>query len=71
MGTGSEAVVDPAGRLRGIEGLRVADASVLPNTVCGNISASVAMVAEKLSDAIRGRTPLPPSNADYYRAVPA
>lgn len=46
------AVVDPSGRVHGIEGLRVVDASVMPSIPCANINLTTIMVAEKLSDAI-------------------
>ena len=55
------AVVDNEFRLRGIEDLRVIDASVLPDMPGGNINAPVIMMAEKASDIIKGTTPLPPA----------
>ena len=55
MGVGTDSVVDPALRVRGIEGLRVADASVFPSVVGGNTNATVVMIAEKASDLLLGR----------------
>jgi 5-(hydroxymethyl)furfural/furfural oxidase len=46
------AVTDPAGRVRGVEGLRVVDASVFPVVPCANTNFPVLMVAEKMADAI-------------------
>ncbi len=61
MGTDEAAVVDPELRVRGAEGLRVVDAAAMPDLVSGNINACVLMMAEKASDMIRGRPPLPPA----------
>ena len=52
------AVVDGQGRVHGLEGLRIVDASIMPQVVTGNLNAPTIMMAEKLADVIRGRTPL-------------
>ena len=56
MGVGPNAVVDEELRVRGIERLRVVDASVMPEETGGNINVPTMMVAEKASDLIRGRS---------------
>jgi len=61
------AVVDPEARVYGLEGLRVVDSSIMPSITNGNLNAPTIMLAEKLSDHIRGRL-LPPSDAPYYEA---
>jgi choline dehydrogenase len=68
MGMGDMAVVDGAGRVHGMEGLRVVDASIMPEIVTGNLNAPTIMMAEKIADQIRGRVPLPRSNASYFVA---
>lgn len=59
MGTGGDAVVDPELRVRGLQGLRVCDASVMPAINSSNTNAPTIMIGEKGADLIRGREPLP------------
>ncbi len=59
MGSSEDTAVDPELRVRGIEGLRVADASVMPTLPGGNINAPTMMIAEKASSLIRA-TAAPP-----------
>jgi len=54
MGAGDDAVVDAELRVRGLEGLRVADASVMPVITGGNTNAPTIMIGERASDLIRG-----------------
>ncbi|MGO8769898.1 GMC family oxidoreductase [Mycobacterium sp.] len=54
MGRNDSSVVDPELRVRGVEGLRVADASVMPSTVRGHTHAPSVLIGEKAADLIRG-----------------
>lgn len=70
MGSGPDAVVDGQLRVRGIDGLRVVDASVMPEATNGNTNATTIMIAEKAADLIRGRA-LPAAQVSVYRHRPA
>ena len=67
MGVDEMAVVDPSTmKVHGIEGLRVADASVMPYVTNGNIYAPTMMIAEKAADIILGLEPLKPESVQYF-----
>ena len=68
MGSDAMAVVDGQGRVHGLQGLRVVDASIMPQIITGNLNATTLMIAEKIADRIRGATPLPRSDARYFKA---
>ena len=61
------AVVDANGRVHGIGGLRVVDASIMPTVTNGNTNGPTIMIAEKISDHILGKTPLPRVQTDVWK----
>jgi choline dehydrogenase len=64
----SMTVVDSQTRVVGMDGLRVADSSIMPVITNGNLNAPTIMIGEKAADHILGRGLLPPSNAPFFRA---
>jgi choline dehydrogenase len=59
MGSDADAVVDPQLRFRGIDGLTIADASVMPSIIGGNTNAPTVMIGERGADFVLGTKPLP------------
>ena len=69
--SGYNSVVDPLLRVRGVDGLRIVDASVMPTLPRGNINAPVIAIAERAADLIAGRAPLAPQDPAAAAAAPA
>ena len=65
MGMDEMAVVDQEMKVHGLDGLRVVDASAMPDIVSGNLNAPTQMMALKASDRILGREPMTPLQADF------
>ncbi|MBK8160956.1 MAG: choline dehydrogenase [Rhodospirillaceae bacterium] len=65
MGADDLSVVDAAGKVNGVEALRVIDASIMPRITSGNLHCPTTMIAEKLSDAVRGRPAMAAISLDY------
>jgi len=65
MGHGEMAVVDGQMRVRGVEYLRVVDASVMPQIISGNLNAPTQMIAARAADMILGKAQLSPIKASF------
>ncbi len=68
MGYHNMAVVGNDGKVHGLDGLRVVDASIMPQILTGNLNAPTIMIAEKIADMIRGFAPLARACVPYYIA---
>jgi choline dehydrogenase len=69
MGPDANSVVDEELRVRGIDALRVVDASIFPSVVGGNTNAAVVMIAEKAADLIRGIAAPRPVDLSFARSA--
>lgn len=69
MGSSNDlgAVVDSTGQVYGVDGLRVIDASIMPQVTNGNTNSPTIMIAEKLSDAVLGKSPLKPIDVSVWQ----
>jgi choline dehydrogenase len=66
MGNGDDSVVDAEMRVHGIDGLRVVDASVMPEIVSGNLNAPTQMIAARAADFILGKPQLAKEQASFH-----
>ncbi len=66
MGSDEMAVVDESLKVRGIEDLRIVDASIMPDVISANLNATVMMIAEKAADIVRGNPPLPAHRPRFF-----
>lgn len=69
MGSDSMSVVDSDCRLIDFDGLRIADSSIIPSIVSGNLNAPTIMLAEKAADIISDQEPLQPEYPGFHRAI--
>jgi len=73
MGTDDMGVVDAEMRVHGVEGLRIVDASIMPELVSGNTNAPIMMMAEKIADRMLAIPDEAPLDVDYsgYAPIPS